>query len=167
MKYATRVSLVIGVAVLATALWGVELCQAAPPLGGHPGIGGGHVGGPGMGHQAMRGYRWGWGRGYDGWASLYRSGHIPTPPYFALHPPVYYSQPVPRTYGYSPHAYPGWVPTPEIVAPQPQTIINPHVVPQAEESPSPTAHAPKVTYNPFVDSPGTQQDEKLARVVSR
>src|SRR5437870_3480881 len=41
----------------------------------------------------------------------YGHEHIP---YFALHPPVYYSEPVARTYGYSPFAYPFGSPTPEI-----------------------------------------------------
>ena len=40
---------------------------------------------------------------------LYSVGAIPTPPYFALHPPVYYSTPVPRAYGYGPWAYPPYV----------------------------------------------------------
>jgi hypothetical protein len=52
-------------------------------------------------------------------------------PYFAAFPPVYYSQPVPRTYGYSPFAYPPGVMTPEVVETvQPQVIENPYVVPQ-------------------------------------
>lgn len=66
----------------------------------------------------------GLGLGYLG--SPYASGRVPTPPYFALHPPVYYSQPVARTYGYSPFAYPGTVKTPE--APVAAKVINnPHV----------------------------------------
>lgn len=46
------------------------------------------------------------------------------PPYFALHPPVYYSYPVPRTYGYSPYAYPPWIMTPK--APKPEPIVVPN-----------------------------------------
>jgi hypothetical protein len=46
--------------------------------------------------------------------TMYGLGIVPTPPYFALHPPVYYSCPVPRSYGYSPFAYPGCVQTPEV-----------------------------------------------------
>ena len=50
-------------------------------------------------------------------------------PYFAAHPPVYYSYPVPRTYGYSPFAYPPYVMTPEVVmeAQRRCEIINPYV----------------------------------------
>ncbi len=46
--------------------------------------------------------------------TMYGLGLVPTPPYFALHPPVYYSCPVPRSYGYSPYAYPPCVQTPEV-----------------------------------------------------
>ena len=66
---------------------------------------------------------------------LYLRGDIPVPPYFALHPPVYYSYPVPRTYGYSPFAYPASVRTPEIVAAaEPETIINPYVPSSVKET---------------------------------
>ena len=74
---------------------------------------------------------WGLNNGSFGqFDGLYRSGAIPTPPYFALHPPVYYSQMVPRTYGYSPFAYPGSVRTPDVVsAAAAKVIANPHVTP--------------------------------------
>ena len=65
--------------------------------------------------------------GFTGFASPYSLGQIPVPPYFSLHPPVYYSVPVPRTYGYSPFAYPGSVRTPEVAIEQPEMIENPHV----------------------------------------
>lgn len=59
---------------------------------------------------------------------LYLNGLSPIPPYFALNPPVYYSYPVPRTYGYSPFAYPGYVKTPDIIEdPVPLEIMNPYV----------------------------------------
>ena len=84
------------------------------------------------------------------------------PPYFAVHPPVYYSLPVPRTYGYSPFAYPGTVMTPEIEPTGPLDIINPHV-PQEPKAATPasdqTAFRPQVVLNPFVATPG---DLKLA-----
>jgi hypothetical protein len=48
-------------------------------------------------------------------------------PYYAAFPPVYYSVPVPRTYGYSPFAYPPGVMTPEVVeAVEPLSIVNPY-----------------------------------------
>src|SRR4051812_3723380 len=104
----------------------------------------------------------GFGGGYDDcdFAELYRQLYNNLP-YFALHPPVYYSEPVPRTYGYSPFAYPPGVMTPEIAcAPQPVTINNPYVPTttpgSAEVKPSDRSAAtgtppePLVIINPFV-----------------
>jgi hypothetical protein len=54
-------------------------------------------------------------------------------PYHAAFPPVYYSYPVPRTYGYSPFAYPPGVMTPDVELPGPEVIDNPYVEPKAEE----------------------------------
>ncbi|HYO23533.1 MAG TPA: hypothetical protein VEQ85_01135 [Lacipirellulaceae bacterium] len=49
-------------------------------------------------------------------------------PYYAAFPPVYYSVPVPRTYGYSPFAYPPGTLTPDVVeSPAPLSIDNPFV----------------------------------------
>lgn len=60
------------------------------------------------------------------WArSVYTREHIP---YFALHPPVYYTMPVGRPYGYCPFAYPGWVPAAQIEPPRPMVILNPYMV---------------------------------------
>jgi hypothetical protein len=83
-------------------------------------------------------------------------------PYFAAFPPVYYSYPVPRTYGYSPFAYPPGVMTPEVVmgpASEPLEIINPYV-PGAQQEKTKTksdqtAEAsrqpePLVILNPYV-----------------
>jgi hypothetical protein len=79
-------------------------------------------------------------------------------PYFALYPPVYYSQIVPRAYGQSPFAYPPVVPAPEEAgvaaasppSPQPLRIVNPYVTQPGEVSkptPSPPpAHVPLVVY---------------------
>ena len=110
-----------------------------------------------------------YGIGFGGFGSPYAMGRIPTPPYFALHPPVYYSVPVARTYGYSPFAYPGTVPTPEVeVEPTPQVIVNPFVTPTAGEpgtiessqpnpntsadvrDPQQVASAPLLIINPYV-----------------
>jgi hypothetical protein len=56
-------------------------------------------------------------------------------PYFAAHPPVYYSHPVPRTYGHSPFAYPPHFRTPEIVESAGPVLVNPYV-PSSTETPS-------------------------------
>lgn len=81
----------------------------------------------------------------------YSLGRVPVPPYFALHPPVYYSQPVPRPYGYSPYAYPGSVRTPEIEVPQSAMIENPHVTPQkvAEKTDQHTVSS-EMIFNPYI-----------------
>jgi hypothetical protein len=99
---------------------------------------------------------------------LYANRQIPVPPYYALHPPVYYSYPVPRPYGYSPFAYPGSVPTPDVLAPQPATILNPFVEPreegpEIEPSSDQTAGAPQMVLNPFAASPARPNVENLAR----
>ncbi len=54
-------------------------------------------------------------------------------PYYALYPPVYYSYPVARTYGYSPFAYPPGTMTPQS-APRLEaaTYINPYVKPRVQ-----------------------------------
>lgn len=67
-----------------------------------------------------------------GIGGLYRSLDYPTErrvPYFAAHPPVYYSQPVPRTYGHSPFAYGPDARTPDVTPcnSAPVEIINPYV----------------------------------------
>lgn len=82
-------------------------------------------------------------------------------PYFAAHPPVYYSHPVPRTYGHSPFAYPPHFATPEIFeSAAPLTINNPHVPDSgkpakgndASESTvaAPAPSGPQVVFNPYV-----------------
>ncbi len=78
--------------------------------------------------QAQYGVGGAYGGYYGAWdvGRLY-SGLSQNVPYFAAYPPVYYSAPVPRTYGYSPFAYPPGTRTPEIVSkPAPVEIINPH-----------------------------------------
>ena len=69
----------------------------------------------------------GYGGGYGYWdiGRLY-SVLADRVPYYAAFPPVYYSHPVARTYGYSPFAYPPGVMTPEIETAVPLSIVNPH-----------------------------------------
>ena len=89
-----------------------------------------------------------------GWPyGFYQDEHIP---YFALHPPVYYSQPVPRPYGWSPFAYPPGVMTPNVAC-EPLTIENPHVEGTSSREPGVTRqsdrqarHVPRIIDNPFV-----------------
>lgn len=107
--------------------------------------------------QACDGYGgYGYGGGI-GW--LYQSLQYNVP-YYAAFPPVYYSYPVPRTYGYSPFAYPPGVMTPEVVGEvQPLDIVNPYV-PSSQQKPvaseqdlrvnSTAQPEPLVIVNPFV-----------------
>ena len=102
------------------------------------------------------------GRHYSPWYSpypadltrLYGIGNIPTPPYFALHPPVYYSRPVARTYGYSPWAYPPQTKTPDLVPPAPKVIQNRFVPPLKDATKKAVedkvAATPVRILNPFV-----------------
>jgi hypothetical protein len=63
-----------------------------------------------------------------------RSYNNNTPPYFALHPPVYYGQRYSRPYGVSPFAawpqlQPNAAYAPQMHVDRSQTISNPHAVP--------------------------------------
>jgi hypothetical protein len=68
--------------------------------------------------------------GYGGWGGYWGVGQMyqvlaDNVPYYAAFPPVYYSAPVPRTYGYSPFAYPPGVMTPDVEC-APLAIENPY-----------------------------------------
>jgi hypothetical protein len=153
--------------------------------GGRGVVGGGRVVGgrgifKGLGHGVRTGFGHGFGQSFGGGfgpgfglgfgflddggndlTELYRE-LLKNVPYFALHPPVYYSYPVPRTYGYSPFAYGPWVMTPDVtMAPEPLEIINPHVPSTKSDAPvkndNTTAAAsrqpePLVIINPYVTS---------------
>jgi hypothetical protein len=159
--------------LIAFSLFAVLACGPVALAGG-----GGHGnmrghGGPssrsfGRGFNRGFGGGFGFGGGYDDCdaAELYRELYNNLP-YFALHPPVYYSEPVPRTYGYSPFAYPPGVMTPEIAcAPQPVTINNPYVPSTAptavpgNSNPDRSAGTnspvePLVVINPYVTQSGS------------
>ena len=101
--------------------------------------------------------------------SLYRRRMIPVPPYFSLHPPVYYSGPVARSYGMSPFPYPGDVTSPPVEELyKPAVVENPFVSPTEkkveEDKPEPTDDsvaevAPEMIRNPYVDM--TVRDEEI------
>ena len=103
---------------------------------------------------------WGWGCGIPFYYPFYAQYGRESIPYFALHPPVYYSYPVPRTYGYSPFAYPFGSPTPEIEwgppkvekKPEPKMMNNPHVR-EASHREHTGQVEPKVIHNPYVAAP--------------
>lgn len=92
-------------------------------------------------------YYWG---GY-GYTFNYDNTHAYIP-HFALYPPVYYSQPVARTYGYSPFAYPPGTKTPEIAEPEPLVVPNKYVPRKKTAEPEPGAVTvkPLRITNPYV-----------------
>ena len=91
------------------------------------------------------------------YSNLYGTGQLFVPPYFSVHPPVYYSEPVARPYGYSPFALPpGVMPAEMLAASQPLEIINPYVEEEEVEAKETSAQgkiaaAPQWILNPFVD----------------
>jgi hypothetical protein len=97
---------------------------------------------------------YGGGYGYD---SPYERDHIP---FFAMHPPVYYSYPVARTYGYSPFAYPPGVMTPADDG-GPKEIINPHVPPSNKPSDKtkPSSGKTAEIVNPYVGATLVEQEK--------
>ena len=96
---------------------------------------------------------WGWPG--PGWYLAPRDSRLEKLPHFALFPPVHYSYPVPRTYGYSPFASLPELRISEITRVEPLTIRNPFV-PQRELATEPegrSSAAPLVVRNPYVDQP--------------
>ncbi len=92
-------------------------------------------------------------------SSPYSLGRIPTPPYFALHPPVYYSGNTYRTYGQSPFARP---PYPIFQAPR-ATVSN---IP-ANAAPTRSVKTLKVVLNPYIDSPSAPIEAPKTRTAKR
>ena len=96
------------------------------------------------------GFGYGGGLGFGGLGFANGAYTLEPPPYFSLFPPVYYSHITPRPYGYSPFAYPGFMPTPERI----RLPSTPYVPPrrQAANQPSPaqTTAQPVIIKNPYV-----------------
>ncbi len=98
----------------------------------------------------------GYGLGFYNYGGNYYGNNYRVP-YYAMFPPVYYSYPVPRTYGYSPFAYPPGTITPD--APPKTAAVeytNPYIdqpgsTPSTKTAtPDKTASAPRMYYNPYV-----------------
>jgi hypothetical protein len=113
----------------------------------------------------------GWGGYGHGWGYLgTRVGFVPQPPYYAIHPPVYYSaQIIRRPYGTSPYAWPATYPpfttvaieSQESVTADPAFFINPHVAGNAGggQLPPPRNNGqsnvqPQLIVNPYVVQKG-------------
>lgn len=93
--------------------------------------------------------------GYLGWSNFTPYAASEAAPYYAYRPPVYYSTPVARSYGYSPYAYPGFTRTP-----------NPMVVKARRSAPR---LAPKMIVNPYYKGEAAAEeasadDQAAARV---
>ncbi|HIQ20001.1 MAG TPA: hypothetical protein EYH34_02015 [Planctomycetes bacterium] len=105
--------------------------------------------------------------GYHLFPSIYSLDYIP---YYAQFPPVYYSYPIPRPYGWSPYAYPPGTRTPAGPEPRPVTMRNPYV-PQQEASEQPTARVAVVTplrqRNPYVVVPESEAGQAVAAAGGR
>jgi hypothetical protein len=115
--------------------------------------------------------------GYAGYG-YYNFGirpYVPAPPYFALHPPVYYGARYTRPYGDSPFAAPsqlqptaGYAPTRRVESAL--TVNNPYCVlpmdvPIPQSAPAPTnaiVPSPVVVKPVFIDNPYFQPEVKLA-----
>ncbi|MDZ7617495.1 MAG: hypothetical protein U1E05_10850, partial [Patescibacteria group bacterium] len=107
---------------------------------------------PGTGHACdwvAHMHHYGWSR----WAadSRYCTGeHIP---YFAKHPPVYYSYPIARPYGDSPYASPPMTSVREVVVVRPLVVRNGYVTGDAAPWKA-NKPAPLRIINPFVHDSG-------------
>jgi hypothetical protein len=103
----------------------------------------------------------GYGFGYFNYGSgINNAGdHIP---FYALYPPVYYSFPVARPYGYSPFAYPPGVATPDI-PPAAAQYRNPFVPQNPDAKPTSDRTAgPRMYLNPFVQQTASAGNVSLA-----
>jgi hypothetical protein len=107
-----------------------------------------------VGAQSIVGYPGYWGC-YGPW-STYASESVP---YFALHPPVYYSVPVARTYGYSPFPYPPGVLTPGSAVPQPIVIRNQYIEGAYQADTGRRQTQPLRIENPFIP----QRDRSVSK----
>jgi hypothetical protein len=95
--------------------------------------------------------------------TLYGSGYLPVPPYYSIHPPVYYSHQYYRPYGWSPFAQSahGGVATPR---PEPRMVVNPHVPAPAravDKKPDQTVKSQMIV-NPYVVQSETTGQGRLA-----
>ena len=95
---------------------------------------------------------------YGASGTLYGSGYLHVPPYYAIHPPVYYSHQYYRPYGWTPFAQPSHI-APAALRPEPRMIVNPHVPVQEVKKPQPdhTAKSQMIVNPYFVKAQATGQ----------
>ena len=105
--------------------------------------------------------------GYPGWGSGYYAPRLYVRdddiPYYAKHPPVYYSYPVPRPYGYSPFAYPPGTMTPEVKVREPLMVPNRYVPRKTERRPDGDrqTRTPLRIINPYVVHSGEPNESPI------
>ena len=109
--------------------------------------------------------------GYGGFNNGRITSYVPAPPYFALHPPVYYGQRFTRPYGVSPFAAWPQLQSSAHYAPRPHvdrslTIDNPYAAEVVAQTAATTAVVvsqpvePLVIDNPFYVEPKVQYTAK-------
>jgi hypothetical protein len=117
--------------------------------------------------HGVRGQDWTYGSPYSSpyWGYVGPPTYCSEPvPYFSLHPPVYYSYRVARTYGYSPFPYPPGVLTPGSEPPRAAVVQNIYAASEGGESPElQQGRQPLRIDNPFVEQPsrpGVTKDQR-------
>lgn len=95
---------------------------------------------------------------YGASGTLYGSGYLYVPPYFSVHPPVYYSHQYYRPYGWTPYAQPSFI-SPVVLRPEPRMVVNPHVEVKEVKKPKTenTAQAETILNPYFVKASKTGQ----------
>lgn len=95
--------------------------------------------------QGLYGFQFGYTQGYE---NSFRN-RLPTPPYFAVFPPVYYGKRFERPYGDSPFAAfpqlqsaPDYHPVPKETPLRTTTVLNPHVQHSVGSASEPVAVVP-------------------------
>lgn len=132
--------ILLGLAAAAAMAWGTSSAQAYD------------------GYGAYFGQAFGLMNAYGSSGTMYGLGRVPVPPYFSLHPPVYYGYRVARPYGYSPYAAPAGVLPAEFVQ-APKLIDNPFYVdagaatmPAQSEAAPAEEHADDTTSEPAAET---------------
>jgi hypothetical protein len=99
---------------------------------------------------------------YGSGGTLYGSGYIPVPPYFSIHPPVYYSHQYYRPYGWTPFAQPSYMGA-AVLRPEPRMVVNQYVKKSTKDAARPADNTAKaeVIVNPFYVKQETTSQGRL------
>jgi hypothetical protein len=111
-------------------------------------------------------YQFGYTLGYQ---NSFRN-RLPTPPYFAIYPPVYYGKRYERPYGDSPYASfpqlrsaPDYYPVPKETPLRSSTVMNPHVPHSVGANSAPVAVVPpRVGRTVEIINPYATEQEQVA-----